>query len=131
MGYRNHLIEATTISKIARQQHWLILMIIFLLPDKTFILFLSTNSVNIFRPKYRQTVVAEMKFRMNLCFAVARNEVPVDIVFEIHDALVSETARYNACIWCHYIGWDLNICIGNLDKYEFASTWGGCYRNAK
>ena len=66
-----------------------------------------------------------------MCFVVARNEVPVDIVLKLNNSSLSETARYNACIWFHYIGWGLNICIGNLDKYESASTWGGCYRNAK
>ena len=56
------------------------------LTDETSIFSLSTNAINLFLPKYGQTIVAEMKFRMNLCFAVARNEVPVDIIIELHDA---------------------------------------------
>ena len=52
--------------------------------------------------------------------------MPVDIVLKIQDALLLETARYNARIWCHYIGWDLKIFIDDLDKYEFDCTWGEC-----
>ena len=67
---------------------------------------------------------------MNLCFAVAQNEVPVDIFLELHDALVLETAMYNAHIWCHYKGWALKIRIGNLDRDESACTWGECCTEA-
>ena len=68
--------------------------------------------------------MAVMKCRMNLCFAVARYEVLVDIVIELHDASVSETEIYNTRIQCHYIGWVLNICNDNLEKDEYYSTWG-------
>ena len=60
---------------------------------------------------------------MNLCLGLARNEVPVDTVLEIHDASELETARYNARIWCHYISWALKICIGNLDKDKYDCIW--------
>ena len=101
-----------------------------LLPDKTSIFSLSTNAINIFPPKYGQNIVVVMKCRMNMCFGVARNEVPVDIVLELHDALVSETLRSNACIWCQYIGWVLKICVDNLDKDECTCTWGECCTDA-
>ena len=93
-----------------------------LLPDENYIFSLSNNAINIFGPKYGNTVVAVMNFRTNLQFAVARNDVLVDIVLEIHDALVSKTAIYNARIWCHYISWYLNIFIDNLDKDESTFT---------
>ena len=64
-----------------------------------------------------------MKCQMNLCFAVPWNEVPVDIYLELHYVLVSETIRYNAHIWCHYIGWALKFCIDDLDKDESAFIW--------
>ena len=41
-----------------------------LLPDKTSIFSLLTNEINFFRPKYANTDVAAMKFRMNLFFTV-------------------------------------------------------------
>ena len=74
--------------------------------------------------------MAVMKCRMNLCFSVACYEVLVDIVIELHDASVSETEIYNTRIQCHYIGWVLNICNDNLDKDEYASTWGECCTKA-
>ena len=58
-----------------------------LLPDKTSTFFLSDSAINLFLPKYGQTVAAEMKCQMNLFLAVARNEVPVDTVLEIYNAL--------------------------------------------
>ena len=67
---------------------------------------------------------------MNLCLGLARNEVPVDTVLEIHDASELETARYNARIWCHYIGWSLKICIDDLDKVESDCTWLDCCTDA-
>ena len=94
------------------------------LPDETSIFSLSTNEINIFWPKYGQTVVAATKFWTNLCFAVAQNEFWIDIVLQLQNSLVSETARYNAHIWRHYIGWGLKIRIDNLDKDESACTWG-------
>ena len=86
-----------------------------LLHDKTSKFFLFDNAINIFSPKDRQTVVAAMKWRMNLCFVLEQNEVPVDIVIELHGTSVSKTVIYNAHIWCHYIGWALNIQIFFID----------------
>ena len=97
---------------------------------RDFHIFLLTNAINLFRPKYGQTVVAAMKFQKNLCFAVTKNEVPADIVLELHDELVSETSIYDSHIWCHYIGWDLKICIDNLEKDESACTWRECCTKA-
>ena len=56
-----------------------------LLPDKTSIFSLLTNAINLFRPKYGQTVVATMKWQTNMFFVVAKNELTVDIIIELHD----------------------------------------------
>ena len=95
-----------------------------LIPDKTSIFPLSTNAITLFRSKDGHTVLAAMECRINLCFEVTWNEVPVDIVFDLCNALVSETARYNARIWCHYIGFSLKIRIDNFYKEDYACTWG-------
>ena len=82
-----------------------------LLPDKTSIFFLLDDAINLFWPKDRQTVVTAMKWLTSLWFLVAQNEVPVHIVIELHSTLVSKAVRYNNHIWCHYIGFSLNIQI--------------------
>ena len=71
-----------------------------------------------------------MKCQMNLCLAVARNEVLVDTVLELHDASESETVRYNARLRCHYIGWALKIRIDDLDKDKYDCTWLECCTEA-
>ena len=57
----------------------------FLLPDETSIFFLLTNAINLFRPKYGQTVVSTMKWQTSIFFVVAQNELTVDIIIELHD----------------------------------------------
>ena len=44
-------------------------------------------------------------------FSVANNVVPVEDILEMHnfDYTLTETARYNARIWLHYIAWDRNL----------------------
>ena len=66
---------------------------------------------------------------MNLFFCVANNVVPVEYILDIHsfyDAL-TEAARYNASVWCHYISWALKIRMGNGNDINNGFTWIKCF----
>ena len=62
---------------------------------------------------------------MNLCFYLEKNEVHVEDILEMHnvDDTLTEAARYNARIQCHYISWDLKILLDNLDEVNNGFTW--------
>ena len=44
--------------------------------------------------------------------------MPVEDILEMHnvDDILTEAARYNAIICCHYISWDIKIRLNNLNK---------------
>ena len=44
----------------------------------------------------------------------------------VGDAL-TESARYNESIWCHYILWDLKIFLENLNEVNNGFTWMKCF----
>ena len=62
---------------------------------------------------------------MNFCFSVANNVVPVEDILEMRNVedTLTKAARYNAIIWCHYIAWDLKICLDNFNGVNNGFTW--------
>ena len=56
-------------------------------------------------------------------------------MYNVDDTL-TESERYNTRIWCHYIEWDINICLDNLNEVNNNFTWikyftQGCHNMAK
>ena len=47
-------------------------------------------------------------------------------MYNVDDTL-TESERYNTRIWCHYIEWDINICLDNLNEVNNDSTWMKCF----
>ena len=74
-------------------------------------------------------MVSSIKIRMNLCFSVAKNVVPIGDILEMHNVenMLTEAARYNASIKCHYITWDLKIRLENLNEVNNGFTWMKCF----
>ena len=62
---------------------------------------------------------------MHLCFIVANNVVPVEDIVEMNnvDNTITEADRYNARIWFHYIAWNLNTLLDNLNEVNNVFTW--------
>ena len=60
-----------------------------------------------------------------LIFSVAKNVVPVEDIFEMHnvDDTITEAARHNERIRCHYIAWDIKIRLDNLNEVNNGFTW--------
>mmetsp|Transcript_22847 Transcript_22847/g.49599 ORF Transcript_22847/g.49599 Transcript_22847/m.49599 type:complete len:118 (-) Transcript_22847:37-390(-) len=59
----------------------------------TSIFYISTEAIKLFHPKEGQTVVDAIKNRMDLCFGVANNTVPLEAVLEMHDVDETMTDR--------------------------------------
>ena len=105
------------------------------------IYYISPEETKIFHPKEVQILVSAIKIRINLCFSVSKNVVPVEDILgilEMHnvDYVLTEVARYNARIRCHYISWDLKIRLDNLNEVNNGFTWmkfftQGCHKMAK
>ena len=59
----------------------------------------------LFHPKVVQNVVGAIKIRMIFCFSVANNVEHVEDILVMYNVygMLTEVARYNARIRCHYI----------------------------
>ena len=64
--------------------------------------------------------------------------MPVDNILRMHnvDNTLTEAARYNARILCHYIAWPLKICLGDFNEVNNGFTWmksftQGCHKMDK
>ena len=89
----------------------------------------SPEETKLFHPKEVQNVVISIKIRMNFCFSVVKNVVPGEYIIKMHnvDDTLTESARYNEIIWCHYIAWVLKIRLGNLNEVSNGFTWMKCF----
>ena len=74
-------------------------------------------------------MIISINIRMNFCFAVANNVLPVEGILEMHnfDNAVTEAACYNTSIWCHDISRDLKIFLENLIEVNKRFTWMKCF----
>ena len=74
-------------------------------------------------------MVSAIKIRINSCFYVANNVVPVEDVMNMHnvDNNLTESERHNVRIWCHYIVRDLKIRLENLNEVKNGFTWIKCF----
>ena len=90
------------------------------LPEGTSKYNISPEETKLFHPEEGQNVVIAIKIRINLCFSVANNVVPVEDILNMHSVenTLAEAARYNARIWCHYIAWALKIRLENLNEVK-------------
>ena len=70
-------------------------------------------------------MVSSINIQLNFCFAVANNVVSVEDIVEMHndDDTLTESARYNARIWYHYIAWALKIRLVKLNEVNNCFTW--------
>ena len=82
-----------------------------------------------FHPKEVQNVVSAIKIQMNVCFSVAKTLVPVEDILDMHnvDNKMTDSVRYNAGIWCHYIAWDIKNRLYNLNKVNNNFAWMKCF----
>ena len=78
----------------------------------------------LFSQKEIPNVVSAIKIRIDSCFYVANNVVPVQDILDIHivDDTITEAARYNARIWCHYIAWGIKILLKHLNEVNNCFT---------
>ena len=83
-------------------------------------------------------MVSEIKIRIDFCFFIAKNVVPIEDILEMCgvDNMLNEVERYNARIWRHYIAWYIKICLGDLNEVKNGITWlkyfnQGCHNMAK
>ena len=63
-------------------------------------------------------MVSAINIRMNLCFYISKNVVPVEDILDVHnvDNILTDVARYSAKIWCHYISWYLKNRLDHLNE---------------
>ena len=83
-------------------------------------------------------MVRTIKIRMNLCFAVAKNVVPVEDILEMHNVenTLTESELYNESIHCHYIAWYIKTLLDNLNELNNVFPWmkyctQGCHNMAE
>ena len=100
------------------------------LPEGASIYYVSSEAKKLFNPREGQNVISAIQERMTLCFGVANNDVPLDAVLEGHDVddTMTETAKCNARIRCHYMAWALKIRLNYMNDLSF--TWGDCCNKA-
>ena len=73
-------------------------------------------------------MVSAIKIQM-FFFAIANNVLPVEDIINMNnvDDMLTESARYNASIWCHYIAWALKIRLDDLNEVNNGFTWMKCF----
>ena len=93
--------------------------------QKRLIYYTSPESTKLFHPREGINVVSTIKIRMNLCFSVAKNVVPVEDIIEMHNVenKITKAEIYNASICCHCIVWYLKICLEYLNEVKNVFTW--------
>ena len=81
-------------------------------------------------------MVSSIEIRLD--FFLWENIVPVEDILDMHhvDDKFTDSERYNARIWGHYIAWALKICGDNLNEVKNGFTWmkcftQGCHKMAK
>ena len=64
-----------------------------------------------FYPKEVPNLVSAIRIRIDLCFSIANNVVPVEDILDMHsiEYTLTKAARYNIRIQCHYIAWYIKI----------------------
>ena len=64
------------------------------------IYYISSEETKMFHMKEVQILVSAINIRMNLCFSVGNNVVPVENILEMHNIYdpLTEASRYNARI---------------------------------
>ena len=80
--------------------------------EGTSIYFIYSEETKLFHPKEVQNVVSKINIRMGF-FSVSNIFFPVEDIPEMHtfEGTLTEAERYNARVWCHYIAWDIKICL--------------------
>ena len=65
--------------------------------------------------------------RSECFFGEGNNVFTIEDILEMRnvDNTITEAARYNVSIWCHYIAWALKICLENLNEVNNGFTWDG------
>ena len=70
------------------------------LTEGTSIYYIHPEETNLFHPKEVQNVVSAINIRMNFCFSVENNVVPVEDILYMHnvDNMLTDAERYTARI---------------------------------